>query len=129
MSFFTNLRSTIRNFIKKHKNKVILILIAWITIVAINYLRGKWWEEGKITTYEPHKPIIETGETVSTKNQAKIEALISQYIQYCNAKEYEKAYAMIRQECREMVYPTLERDVYKRQHQKYQIICQVEKIR
>ncbi len=108
MSFFTNLRITIRNFIKKHKNKVILILIAWITIVAINYLLGKWWEEGKITTYEPHNPIIETGETVSTKNQAKIEALISQYIQYCNAKEYEKAYAMIRQECREMVYPTLE---------------------
>lgn len=109
MRFFTNLRITIRNFIKKHKNKVILILIAWITIVAINYLLGEWWkEEAKITTYEPHNPIIETGETVSTKNQAKIEDLISQYIQYCNAKEYEKAYAMIRPECREMVYPTLE---------------------
>lgn len=109
MRFFTKLRIQIRDFVSKHKNKVILILVAWITIVAINYFLGKWVQgDEMITTYTPHEPIIETGETVSTKNQEKIEELISQYIQYCNAKEYEKAYAMIRQECRKTVYPTLE---------------------
>lgn len=109
MRFFTSLRIQIRNFMKKHKNKLILILIAWVTILIINDLIGKWLQEDeRIITYKPHEPIIQTGETVSNKNQEKIENVISQYIEYCNTKQYEKAYAMIRQDCREVVYPTLE---------------------
>mgnify|MGYP000031733044 CR=1 FL=1 len=109
MRFFTNVRIKIREFIKKHKNKVILILIAWIIILAINYLIELWSsEEGLITTYDPHNPIIDTGENVSNKNQEKIEEVIAQYIEYCNQKQYQEAYSMIKPECREFVYPTLE---------------------
>ena len=108
MRFFTNLRISIRNFIKKHKNKLILILIAWIVIIVVNYMLANWKiEDTLITTYTPHEPIIETGEEVPKDLQEKINALIDEYIGYCNSKEYEKAYNMISQECRQAVYPNI----------------------
>lgn len=109
MRFFTDLRIKIRNFIKQHKNKIVLILIVWIIILTINHFLRIWMKgEDIITTYTPHSPIIETGETVSDKNKQKIEEMIDKFISYCNEKQYENAYLMIRQECRELVYPTLE---------------------
>lgn len=109
MLFLANLRIKIRNFIKKHKNKLIFGIIIWIVIITINIILKNWQEEEKlITTYEPHEPIFETNETVPDKLQDNIESLIDEYIGYCNSKEYEKAYNMITEECRQAIYPHIE---------------------
>lgn len=107
MLFFANVRIKISNFIKKHKNKVIIGLILWIVVIAVNYIFQNLKVE-LINTYEPHKPIFETDETVPKKLQDDIVSLIDEYIGYCNSKEYEKAYNMITPECRKAIYPRIE---------------------
>lgn len=109
MLFFTNLRLKLRNFIKEHKNKVIICIIGYVVIVTVNHLLSNMETiKVPITTYTPHEPIFETGEKVSKNIQKQIEEYIDKYIEYCNEKEYEKAYNMISPECRQLVYPTLD---------------------
>ena len=105
---FTDMRIKIRNFVKRNKWKVLLVLIAWSIIIAINAIISNWEDNKPITTYTPYEPIIENGEETPKKWQDNIENIIDEYIGYCNNKEYEKAYEMISENCREYVYPTIE---------------------
>lgn len=104
----TDLRIKIRNFIKKHKWKIVLIVVAWSAIIAISNILANSKNETPITTYTPYEPIIENGEETPQKWQDDIEKTIDEYIGYCNNKEYEKAYEMISEGCRKNVYPTIE---------------------
>ncbi|MBR6033565.1 MAG: hypothetical protein IKP28_02330 [Clostridia bacterium] len=105
---YTNIRIKLRNFIKEHKWKVILGIIAWAVLFVINQFLANAKIEVPITTYDPYKPIIENGQTTPNKWQEKIENMIDEYINLCNEKEYEKAYNMINEDCRKEVYPSLE---------------------
>lgn len=105
---FTNLRLKIRAFIKKHKWKIILFIIGWAILFAISNVLLNRRNEIPITTFDPYKPIINNGQTTPEKYQNKIEDAIEDYINYCNNKEYEKAYNMIEEKCRNRIYPTLD---------------------
>ena len=59
------------------------------------------------TSYKPHTAIMDNTE-VPKKDQESIENLIHEYIEYCNNKDYEKAYNMLSDECRENLYPTID---------------------
>lgn len=104
----TDLRIKIRKFIKNHKWKLVLIIIAWSILAVISAILANKPNDIPTTTYTPYEPIIENGETMPKKWEDEIENIIDQYISYCNNKEYEKAYEMISLNCRQKVYSTIE---------------------
>jgi hypothetical protein len=100
-----------QKFIKKHKNKIVLVLVIWGIIVIINYiLQNMPKTELPKTSYTPHTAVI-TSDEVPEKLREPIDNLIDKYMEYCNNKEYENAYNMLSQSCKDELYPTL--DSYK----------------
>lgn len=108
MNLWLKIRLKVNDFFKKHKNKIILIIIVWTIIIAINYLM-KYWNENKppMTTYEPNKAVMDES-TVPSRLQEPINNLISQFVNYCNDKDYEGAYNLIDDECKDALYPSIE---------------------
>lgn len=107
-NMLTDLRIKIMNFIKRNKWKVVLAIVAWSTLMVISSILANWKNDTPITTYTPYEPIIENGETTPKRWQDDIEETIKQYIEFCNNKEYDKAYEMISEDCRKNIYPSLE---------------------
>lgn len=105
---YTDLRLKIRDFFKRNKSRITIILIIWAVIIIINLIL-KSIKEPKIpsTSYTPHIAIMDSSE-VPVKQQEQIEQLIEEYIGYCNNKEYENAYNLLSNECKSALYPNLE---------------------
>ena len=100
-------RLRIRRFFKKYKKIIIFIVIAWAIIFTVNYiLKNMPKEEIPKTTYEPNVSVM-TEDEVPEKWQATIESTIDTFVQRCNNKEYESAYNMLSDDCKDAVYPTL----------------------
>lgn len=98
---FLKIRLQVRNFFKKHKNKIFIILLAWIIILAINYILGH--QKTKIelnTTYEPHEVLLKSDTDVPEELQSPIEDLIDDYINKCNDKDYSGAFNLLTDDCK-----------------------------
>ena len=104
---FIDTRLKIRRFFKKYKKVMIFIIILWAIIFLVNYvLKNMPKEEIPETTYEPNISVM-TDDEVPKKWQETIESTIDTFVRRCNNKEYENAYNMLSEECKEEVYPTL----------------------
>lgn len=100
-----NTRIKIRNFFKKYGKTIIIVLVIWTIILVINYILGHLSKEAQpITTYTPHKAVMDDS-VVPTKYQSKIEEIINNFINACNDKDYDRAYNMLSTDCQENVYP------------------------
>lgn len=98
---FLKLRLKVRNFFKKHKNKIFIILVVWIIILAINYLLGHQKQKVVLnTTYAPHNVVLLSDSDVPEKLQNPIEDLIDDYINKCNNKDYKAAFELLTDDCR-----------------------------
>ena len=96
MNHWLDIRLKIRRSFRKHKKKIIVILIIWIVIFAINYyLKHRTKIVKPQTTYEPHSPVMDETEKVPEKYKEPISNLIHNYVNYCNNKEYENAYNLL----------------------------------
>ena len=97
-----NLRIKFQNFIRKNKNKIYIAIVVIIAIVAVNIFLGRQMENAPPTTsYEPHTPIISGSEVKSKKAKQNIETKVKEYMDYCNKKEYEQAYNLLTEDCKE----------------------------
>lgn len=104
MNFWTDLRIRTRQFFKKYKNIIIIALVAWAVIFVINMiLKYRKEPETPISTYTPNKSIM-SDEEVPKKVHTTANKILDEFVEYCNQKQYEKAYNMIDEECREEVY-------------------------
>lgn len=104
---FIDARLKIRQFIKRNRKKVIFVAIVLSIIIAINYvLKNMQRDESPKTTYEPNVAVMDESE-VPTKWQDEIKNRIDTFINYCNNKEYEAAYAMLSDDCKSALYPVL----------------------
>lgn len=102
------IRRRIIDFFRRNKRKIIIVLIAWVVVFTINYIMGQMkLAELPESSYEKHTPII-SGSEVPKKDKEPIEELIDEYVEYCMNKEYDKAYAILSEDCKEEVYPTIE---------------------
>ena len=96
-----NIKLKIIDFVKKHKNKILIGIIVLIIIISINIYLGNLRESAPPTTsYEPHNPIISGDEVTSEKEKTTIENSIKEYMELCNDKDYESAYNLISEDCR-----------------------------
>ena len=102
---FTDLRLRLRHFFKKYKKVILIILISWIIIIAINhFLKGYTPEPEPQTTYEPHKSVMSDTSSTPISLREKIEDLIDEYVNYCNDGNYQQAFDMLSEECRKYEY-------------------------
>ena len=96
MNYWLDIRLKIRDFFRRHKKKIFIILIVWAVIFAINYfLKNREVIVTPKTTYEPHSPVIDNTDPVPESYQNSINTLINNFIEYCNKKEYENAYNLL----------------------------------
>lgn len=111
MNYWTSLRLKSINFFKRNRKKIIIFLILWAIVIMIEYyLRNHQVIvlDPPSTTYHPYITVMDDEKQVPEKYQEPIENLIDTYFNYCNNKEYEKAYNLITKECKQKNYPTLE---------------------
>lgn len=105
---FIDTRLKIRRFIKRNRKKVIFVVITISIIIAINYiLKNMPKEVIPKTTYEPNVAVMDESE-VPEKWHSEIENKIATFVNYCNNKEYENAYNMISDDCKNVLYPVIE---------------------
>ena len=103
------IRLRVYNFLKKHWKKILLALILWIIVIIINYFVGKIPEKDiEIdVNYKPHESIMEVGEVPEELKDPIVE-LIGKFVDKCNEKDYEAAYNILSEDCRNNVFPDIE---------------------
>lgn len=106
---WTSLRIKIRDFWKKNKYKIIVAILAFLILVFINnYMKTHPAEPIHVSNYKPNEPAVVKKTKIPEKEKEPVNETIDRYIQYCNNKEYEKAYNMLSDECKQTVYPDIE---------------------
>lgn len=96
-------RVKIKRFLKKYGKLIAIIAFIWISIIIINkFLENSNTKYEPTTTYTPHTSILDGTSSAPKRVQNYMEDFVEEYIEYCNNKEYEKAYNMISEECKEI---------------------------
>ena len=74
---FVKWRLKIRKFIKQNQKIILIVLIAWAIIIAINFMLGHRQEKEVLnTTYTPHNVVLTSTTKVPEKLEQPIENLI-----------------------------------------------------
>ena len=106
---FVGIRLKLRNFIKRNRKIIIIVLVIWLLVMVVNqFLKNYSFEDFERTTYNEHQAIMDTGEDVPESLQQPINETIDTYFNYCNNKQYEEAYQMVSDDCKRIYFPTLE---------------------
>ncbi len=99
---FTDLRIKLLHFFRKHNKIIFIVICVWAIVFFINYLLKGYKPDPELqTTYEPHTSVIDTSKTVSKNISNPIEALIEEYVGYCNEANWQKAFNMLSDSCKE----------------------------
>ena len=102
---FLKWRLKIRNFFKKYKRVIFIVLIVWLVIIAINFFLGRRSETPMLnTTYNPHEVVLTSDTEVPEKLQTPIEDTIDDYINKCNNKDYSGAFELLTTDCKTHVF-------------------------
>lgn len=95
----------IRDFFKKYWKPLISVIVIWVAVLALNtYLKNKPKTMELTNTYTPDTPVIDIGGTVPQKDKKEVNDTIDTYFNYCNNKEYKKAYDMLTKNCQDYLY-------------------------
>lgn len=95
----------IRDFFKKYWKPIVSVIVIWVAVLTINiYLKNRPIVAEITNTYTPDVPVIDKGGTVPKKQQKEINNTIDTYFNYCNNKEYKKAYDMLTKDCQDYLY-------------------------
>jgi len=100
-------KGRILDWIKKRKKIIIAVSIVWVVVILINYVVGNQKPiiiDTPKTTYEPNTPIISTKYDVPKKEQDNIINIIDEFIDNCNNKEYDKAFKLISEDCKNIIF-------------------------
>ena len=99
---FTDLRLKIKHFFRKNKKIIIIVLSIWAIIVFINHmLKNREVEPEATTTYEPHVSVMSDSSSTPQTMQDPIEKMIEKYVECCNEQNYEEAFNLLSEACRE----------------------------
>lgn len=112
------LRVRISNFIRKNKDKIndlvvkltIVAIVVLIATIVLSFSRNNRQNEKNNENKEVYKPqeTVVKGRDVPEKQYTADTNAINQFLEYCNNKEFEKAYELISTDCKEELYPSLE---------------------
>ncbi len=98
---FTEFRLKIRKFFRKYKNIIVLVVVIWGIIFVINQvLKHQPPKEVLNTTFTPHSETLKSDSKVPEKLYEPIENVFYDYVLQCNLKNYDQAFALLSEECR-----------------------------
>lgn len=96
---------SIRNFFRKHGRLILIIFTIWLMIFLVNlFLKLRPKEVNLSTAYNPDTPVMDEGETISKRKLKDVNDTIKKYFDSCNSKNYEEAFNMLTQECKNYLY-------------------------
>lgn len=113
------IRLAISNFIRNHKDKIKdlgqkLIMVAMGVFIATimlsvlsNLNEESETEEERLNVYKPTQTVIK-GSDVPKEEFEEDSSFVNKFLEYCNNKDVEAAYAMVSDECKKEKYPTIE---------------------
>lgn len=102
---YTNFRLKFRHFIRKNKKIIFVVFMIWLIIFGINqYLKNRTIEPTATYTYDAHASVMDSTASTPTSMQEPIEEMLEEYIGYCNEGNYQKAFNMLSEDCREYSY-------------------------
>lgn len=101
----------IRNFFKRYGKIILIIFLIWLVLFLGNqYVKNKPKKIELKSSYNPNEPVMDEGESIPKKEVSKVNNAIDEYFNYCNSKEYDKAFKMLTDECK---YHSYNNDVNK----------------
>lgn len=108
--------SNLRTVLSENRYKILGVIIAIILVLCVirflNEMAKQSNEETvknnqntikQSSTYKPEQTVIQ-GENISSSQQEKNDNVMDNFIQYCNKKEVEKAYNLLTDECKEVIF-------------------------
>lgn len=99
---FTELRLKIRHFIRKNRKFVYIVIIVWLSIFLFDKILANMDVDYEPeTTYEAHSSVMDDSSSTPKSMQDPIEDLIDEYIGYCNDGNYQRAFNMLSEDCKE----------------------------
>ena len=87
---------------------VIQLLNAFTKKQLMNTSKIENLEVGTQNVYQPNKTIL-TNTTVGENQAKENNNIIEEFVQYCNNAETQKAYDLLTDECKEILYPTVDK--------------------
>ena len=97
----------VSRFFRRYGRLIIIVLTIWIIVVLINnYLKSHRKENNELENdYTPDIAVMDDGDvSVPSKYRANVKQTIDTYFNYCNSKEFEKAYDMLSDDCKTFLY-------------------------
>ena len=102
---FTDIRLKMIRLVKKYKKILFIIVLVWGIIFFVNYYIGHRKVVPKATTtYEPHTSIMSSSSSTPSSMTSEIEQKIHNYVEYCKVGDFDEAYKMLSEECREYAF-------------------------
>ena len=103
-----NTRLKLHKFIKKYGKLIFIVLITLIVIYAIDKIVDKLSvSKTPQTSATPNISVINS-EKAPSKVQKTTENFVEEFIDYCNSGEYEKAYNLLSDDCKEDRFSTIQ---------------------
>ena len=108
---YTELRLKVLRFLRKNKYILLLLLIVVMVVLAINtILRNRVVVPTPSTTAEPHVSVMNSSSSTPKRLAENIEDVIKEYMGYIDSMDFDKAFEMITEECREKEF---DNDIFK----------------
>lgn len=104
---FNQIKIKISEFFNKYKLQIFVVSLAVIFIFALNYFLSISKKEEIITTKDPFAFIMEPSAKVPTKLYIESENLIANFATKASNGEYEAAYEMLSNDCKNDVFGSL----------------------
>ncbi|MFG6319677.1 MAG: hypothetical protein K1W33_07500 [Clostridia bacterium] len=95
------MRLKIRHWFKKYGKIVFFVFVVWSIIFIVNKFLGEYAiEPAPNTTYTPTVSVLDQSETAPSKVQIAAETMAEEYVDACNQGKYQKAFAMLSEDCK-----------------------------
>lgn len=107
MNLNSKISILVARFFKKYGRLIIIVLSIWVIVVIVNsYLKKNRQNNVELKNdYTPDIAVIDYGDiSVPKKYQQNVKQTIDSYFKYCNSKEFNKAYNMLSDECKNFLY-------------------------
>ena len=105
MTINSRITLAIKKFFKKFGKIIFIVLFIWLIVFFINlYLLKKPEELIATNTYNPDTPIIDYGGKVPNKDKEEVNETLESFLNYCKTKDYENAFNMLSDNCKNYLY-------------------------
>ena len=102
---FTEFRLKARHFFRRNRRIIFIIFLIWLCIFLVNYiLKNSPEKYTPSTTYEKHTSVMDTDSSVPSNIKSGIETRIEDFVEACNDGNYQKAFDMLSDDCKEFAF-------------------------